>query len=360
MAASPASESYIGLPSGDGSAHPLAREKPAPHLASAMFSGLTRTLLAGAATLAAWALEPAGPAPSAAPMAVLAAGPYRALEHSWWIGPDRLTLRSEPWFAGAVSSLKFRGVEFIDSADHGRLLQGAVSFGGLGECLNPTQAGASKDRRGRTSSQLLWGGAEADRYATATRMAYWKRPGEACRPHEQPARLAANQTDTSDVVYAQQFRFGHGGFANAVEAQITFTTTQDQPSAVVEAITAYTPPSFNRFYVFKDGRLAPDGAVRRHPGEQPAPVVLATADGTSALGFLSLAGDAPPGYGRFTFENTNKINLVYRPKGAYRAGAHGYRMVWVIGTLEEVETTLRGLTAARPRGWTTLFDKQAP
>ena len=325
-----------------------------------MFSFVTRTLLAGVATLAAWTVQPAGPPPSAAPVAVLAAGPYRALEHSWWIGPDRLTLRSEPWFAGAVSSLRFRGVEFIDSADHGRLLQGAISFGGLGECLNPTQAGASKDKRGRSSSQLLWGGAQADRYATATRMAYWKRPGEACTPHEQPTRLAANATDTSDVVYAQQFRFGHRGFANAVEAQITFTTPEDQPSAVVEAITAYTPPSFNRFYLFRDGRLTPDATVRRHPGERPDPVVLATADGSSALGFLSLSGDASPGYGRFTFGNTNKINLVYRPRGAYRAGAHTYRMVWIIGTRDEVETTLRGLTVKPSGRWTAVFDKLTP
>jgi hypothetical protein len=325
-----------------------------------MFPALNRAALAGAATLAAWSLQPAAQPPHAAPVAVLAAGPYRALEHSWWIGPDKLTLRSEPWFAGAVSSIRFRGVEFIDSADHGRLLQGAISFGGLGECLNPTQAGASKDKRGRSSSQLLWGGAQADRYATATRMAYWKRPGEPCRPHEQPTRLAANRTDTSDVIYAQQFRFGHRGFANAVEAQITFTTPEDQPSAVVEAITAYTPASFNRFYVFKDGRLTPDTTVRRHPGEQPAPVVLATADGSSALGFLSLSGDAPPGYGRFTFETTNKINLVHRPKGAYRAGAHTYRMVWVIGTREEVETTLRGLTAKPSGRWSAVVDALTP
>jgi hypothetical protein len=32
-------------------------------------------------------------------------------------------------------------------------------------------------------------------------------------------------------------------------------------------------------------------------------------------------------------------------------------MVWVIGTLQEVETTLRGLTARPSRGWTARLDE---
>ena len=310
---------------------------------------MSRTPLLGAlAAAAVWAVQPAGEPPHAAVVQVQPIAP-RALEQAWRIGGDVLTLRSEPWFAGALSSVRFRGVEFLDSADHGRLLQCAIAFGGLGECLNPTQAGASRDKPGHgTTSRLLWAEATPERYVTATRMAYWKRPGQSCQPPGGGYQFAANETAASEVVYAQQHRPGYRGYANAVEAVVTFTTAEEQPSAVVEVITAYTPPSFDRFYVFRNGRLSLDTTVEQTPGEQPHPVVLATADGSSALGLLSLDGGTP-GYGRFTYGVTNKINLVQRPYGPYAAGAHSYRLAWIVGTRAEVEATLRGLTGAPMR-----------
>ena len=305
---------------------------------------MSRPILLGAlAALAVWTAAPAGEPPHAAVARLQAIAP-RALEQSWPVDGDILTLRSEPWFAGAVSSIRFRGVEFLDSSDHGRLLQGAIAFGGLGECLNPTQAGASRDRRGATTSELLWAETTPERYVTATRMAYWKRPGESCRPPGGAYRFAANETRGSEVVYAQQMRPGFRGHANAVETVISFTTAEDQPSAVVEAITAYTPSAFDRFHVFRNGRLVEDPTVAESPGEQPYPVVLSTSDGASAIGFLSLGNAAAPGYGRFTYDSTNKINLVYRPYGPYRAARHTYRMAWIIGTRGEVEATLRSLS----------------
>jgi len=307
---------------------------------------LSRLSFAACAALAAWAASPAEAPPQAEPLAAMKPVRHRLLEASWAVGSEPLVLRSEPWFAGAVSSIRFRGVEFIDSSDHGRLLQGAISFGGLGECLNPTQAGASRDRRGRTTSRLLWAEVTPAGYTTATRMAFWKRPGEHCRPPGGPDRSAANATRASDVVYAQRLTFGHRGYANAVEARITFTTAEDQQDAVVEALTAYAPPGFDSFHLFRDGRLMRDDTVASVPGEQPDPIVLSTANGASALGFLALTHGPSPGYGRFTFEDTSKINLVYRPTGTYPAGRHDYSVVWVIGTRAEVATTLRGLTAS--------------
>src|SRR4051794_1659541 len=39
--------------------------------------------------------------------------------------------------AGAIASLTWNGMEFIDQLDHGRELQSASSFEDLGECYNP-------------------------------------------------------------------------------------------------------------------------------------------------------------------------------------------------------------------------------
>ncbi|HEX8570376.1 MAG TPA: hypothetical protein VF699_10705 [Caulobacteraceae bacterium] len=274
--------------------------------------------------------------------------PAGALEFEWAIGGEPVRLRSEPWFAGAVSSLTFRGVEFLNAADHGRLLQGAISFERSLECLNPTQAGASRDRPPKTTSRLLWVRVRPDSYGTATHMAYWKRPGEHCGG----ARRALNRTALSDTVYTQVLRPGFRGHANAVAHDITFSTGSDRAGAVVEALTAYTPPQFDTFHVYRPdtGRFVVDRTVQRQPGEQPGPVILSTADGSSALGFLALTDEPRPGYGRFTFGVTNKINVVFRPDGVYRAGSHTYRCVWAIGTLTEVQETIRSLATSERRG----------
>ena len=262
-----------------------------------------------------------------------------SLEFAWRAGEDEVRLRSERWFAGAVSSLTFRGVEYLDASDHGRLLQGAVAFEGALECLNPTQAGASRDRPPRSTSRLLWVQVRPDSYATATQMAYWKRPGEPCGP----GRRALNETALSDTVYTQVLRPGFAGFRNAMVHEITFTTGSERRDAVVEALTAYTPAAFDTFHVWraKSGRFVIDRTVADAPGEQPGPVILSTADGSSAIGFVALTQTPRPGYGRFAYGVTNKINVVFRPEGAYRAGGHTYRTVTAVGTLAEVQRVIQ-------------------
>jgi len=62
------------------------------------------------------------------------------------IGGKPLVIRTTSRLAGAIDSLKWDGVEFIDSHDHGRQLQSAISADVNGvfhvECYNPTEAGS--------------------------------------------------------------------------------------------------------------------------------------------------------------------------------------------------------------------------
>lgn len=283
----------------------------------------------------------------AAPLAACATLPDAAIEARWSVSGEPLLLRSEPRFAGAISSLRFRGVEHLDASDHGRLLQGAISFEGEGECLNPTLAGASSDRR-RGSSRLEAASAGPTTYATLTRMAYWLRPGQTCtRPNGQ-RRPAVNKTRLSDVAYAQRLTPGWRGQANAVHHAITITTAVPRRYAVVEALTAYTPPGFSSVLLYDPAadRLEPDPHALANPGEQARPVVLATPDGSSALAFFS--PDPNARYGRFLFPDTSKINVVFRPPSAYAPGSHAYEVVTVIGTADEVRATLRALAPAPP------------
>ena len=290
--------------------------------------------------------------------AVLTAGaaearPFRphqpAVAHHW-IGQDLLSLRSEPWFAGAVSSIRFRGVEYVDAADHGRLLQGAIAFDAQLECLNPTLAGASSDARRRTTSRRLFAEAGDGTYASVTRMAYWLRPAQRCTWPDGRKPAAVNRTRLSDVVYSQRHTFGWAGVPNAVLAEIAYTTGVERRSAVVEALTLYSTDAFVAFHRFDPatGRLTADAVDPMAGTEGPLPVVVSTADGEHAFGLLSL--DPGASYGRSVPAGVAKINLVYRPPGPYRAGEHRYRAVWAIGTREEVRAALVRLHPSSPAG----------
>ena len=92
---------------------------------------------------------------SPAALAAAAASAPPLLVAKLELGGEPLTLRSRPQDAGAISSLVFRGEEFIASRENGWLLQGAGGYGLFAECLNPTLAGARYDPPGTTSSRLL-------------------------------------------------------------------------------------------------------------------------------------------------------------------------------------------------------------
>src|SRR5580658_5569314 len=67
-----------------------------------------------------------------------------------------LTLGISARDAGAVSSIVYDGAEMVNDHDHGRQLQIAWFYNGLGEPDNPTEAGSAADALGATStSQLL-------------------------------------------------------------------------------------------------------------------------------------------------------------------------------------------------------------
>lgn len=138
---------------------------------------------------------------------------------------------------------------------------------------------------------------------------------------------------------------------NGREYDVTFTVPDGERHTLAqfEALTAYLPPDFSKFWTFREnsGQLEKldDG-----PGEQAHPVVFSTNDGAHALGILG-ARRAPPGpfgplYGRFRFaaEKVVKWNCVYRARAAsVVAGSYDFRLWVVIGTLDDVRQSLAAL-----------------
>jgi len=234
---------------------------------------------------------------------------------------DPLTITTTSRLAGAVHSIRWKGKEFIDSADHGRQLQSACSFDALSdepfwaERYNPTEAGSRRDGAGDHSTSRLLGIEVADKVLrTSTQMAYWLNPGE-----RSEGRLALNETSCSEHILHKRIELGAYSDPHIIRVDNTFEWPQSENHrfAQFEVLTGYLPSEFSEFWKVssQDGRLLrlDDG-----PGEQPDPVILATADGEFAMGAIAVGHSdwivSKPGYGRFRFEAERvvKWNVVFR------------------------------------------------
>jgi hypothetical protein len=269
------------------------------------------------------------------------------------IGGKPLVIRTTSRLAGAIDSIKWDGVEFIDSHDHGRQLQSALNADVDGafhvECYNPTEAGSVVDALGpKSTSRLEFLSVKDGVLSTRSRMAYWLAPGMKSGGH-----LAQNTTLLSNHVLNKKVRIGRPGMDHVLDYKVTFTVPSDRPHKYlqIEALTGYMPWSFSEELRFdaKTETLVP---LPRQDGEQRDPVVLSTPSGSHAMGIFtperSPAGQPPVGYGRFKFEHEKvvKWNCVFRVRQAepIKPGDCGYQLFVVLGTREDCRRTLAALT----------------
>ena len=270
-------------------------------------------------------------------------------------GTSEIVLTTTARLAGAIHSLTWNGMEFVDSVDHGRQLQSAASFDNSptanAETFNPTEAGSRRDSDGpRSTSKLLELRSSGNELFTRTQMAFWLAPGE-----RSAGQLARNPNTLSAHLLTKRVRLGHDRFPQMLDYQATFTVPAGEPhrTAQFEALTGYLPAAFERFWQFNSAtrKLEPltDG-----PGEIPRPVVLATASGSHAMGIYappqSRAGQTGPTYGRWRFgpEKVVKWNCVFRLRApdALPAGDYPYQLLVPLGTLAEVEAMLAAVSGA--------------
>jgi hypothetical protein len=232
----------------------------------------------------------------------------------------RVAITAYSYTAGAVCSLRWNGREFIDALDHGRCLQSASSFDGLGEAHNPTEAGNYPDGylpRPSTSRLMNWAAGNG-RLATAIDMAYWQ-GGVSGHVHRKYVGFSGNLIDWRvEFELPRNANYGIGQF---------------------EVLTGYMPSNFRNFYVLKEGTLQ---TVSDGPGEQQYPLVFCTADHLACMGVWSLDTQGG-GFGRWRFVDCVKWNVVTRvsyPKGTYR-----FRVWLAVGTAKEVVQALEQLRA---------------
>ena len=273
-------------------------------------------------------------------------------EISGTIGGKPLVIRTTSRLAGAIDSVKWDGVEFIDSHDHGRQLQSALNADVDGvfhvECYNPTEAGSVVDALGpKSTSRLEFLSTKDGLLTTRTQMAYWLAPGMKSGGH-----LAQNTTLLSGHILKKQVRIGRPGMNHVLDYKVTFDLPSDRPHKFLqfEALTGYMPWSFSEELRFdaKTETLVP---LPRQDGEQRDPVVLSTPSGSHAMGVFTperpRAGQPAVGFGRFKFEHEKvvKWNCVFRLRQDKPIPPHhSFQLYVVIGTREDCRRTLAALT----------------
>lgn len=264
------------------------------------------------------------------------------------------TVTASDNYGGAITSFSYRGVEYIDTYDHGRELQSAVSFNGWGECYNPTEAG-NNHTNPPVSSQLQSWSNQGGILATSTRMAFWLQPGESgyCG---NGVTSAVNTTVFSNDIFQKYVSFGLSGIPNVLSYQQTFNVNEpaQRSSGVFEALTAYMPSSFNTFLTFEPRTSTLSQLPLNAPGcpggstctYQPLPVIVATQDGLNAMAVYSPV--APTGqYGTYKWTGTgatSKWNCVFGEGTIPATSTYTYHCNVAFGTVEEVTNALRGIT----------------
>lgn len=265
-------------------------------------------------------------------------------------GDSEIVITTAARLAGAIHSLTWNGREFVNSADHGRQIQSASNFDAgspfTPETFNPTEAGSVVDGAGsKSSSRLLHLIAKGRELQTTNQMAFWLAPDGQSQGH--PAK---NTTVLSDHLLTKRVHIGYRHLPQVIQYDVTFGVPvgEKHHHAQFEAVTGYMPIEFETFWKFnpQSGELEPlsDG-----PGEQPQPVVLATPDGSHAMGVFSpdqpSHGFENAGYGRFRFPGAKvvKWNCVFRMRDAINGIAsrdYSFRNFIAVGDLATVKASL--------------------
>jgi len=250
-------------------------------------------------------------------------------------------------FAGAIDYLAWNNLQFINKYDHGRQLQIAITNQN-GECFNPTEAGSLNDGTSySTSSQLLGVNTDNNIYRTTTNPAFWLAPGQ---PDAQ-CGTAVNTAITSNYQTSKAISIGYMGEPRAILFLISAYIPDNQPYIQVEAPTGYLDYNyFNYFYTINLATGVLSGLnINTAPNEGPDPVIIATNDGSHAIGaFLqSTNGAQYASYARYAFPSnvpgaaTSKWSVVNRNSGGIAAGTTlQYTSVICVGTLQIVQSCM--------------------
>ncbi len=274
----------------------------------------------------------------------------------WTARNDIISLTASRRVAGAIDSVFWNGKEFINSYDHGRQLQPALSKNGFGECYNPTLAGSAPDGLSAGTSSLLESASvNQSQLSTQTLPAFWLAPFTT----DPNCGSVINTTVRSAYRMNTTVQVGLSSMRHAIRFVTKVFVPEAVNSLTIEAPTGYLTGDMTAFYTYDDATQSLSLLPNTLPmGEQGKPLVLSTQNGSHAMGVWSPSLPHIPGlgYGQFRFpaqiesNATMKWNAVYRT-GPVAAGATlSYTTYIAVGSLENVRVTLAQLNQAWRNG----------
>ena len=283
-----------------------------------------------------------------------------------------VTIHTSDSLAGTIDSLIWNGREFVSNqagGGGGASMQSAAAFGAsspeVGECFNPTEAG-SWNTWGRSTSLLIaTGGDLSNDLITQSHMAFyfphgWSYGPDCSSTNNTTLTLAGN---TNSINGAGDYELWKHVSINS-NGLITYDTTfLNVPTwsgfNQFEATTGYLPASstdpFNQFFNSTGGYASPQAPN----GISRGPIIIATADGSYAIGISSEALDPSPSF--YSNDTGNRhMGIFTSPDGAVKwtsvfqcdsaaagscianAGNYYFRTMIVVGTLANVRSTVQG------------------
>jgi hypothetical protein len=265
--------------------------------------------------------------------------------------------------AGAIDSVVFKNREFINSYDHGRQLQYALSTNDQDESFNPTEAGSCDDDIGAyTSSVLDYVHVSGATMATQTMPAFWRKPNVPCGfAGKAPA---VNTKSVSDYRMNKRVQVGYAGLPHAIQFSFQLYVPENVKKITLEAPTGYLTGDFTSFYTYQPAtsKLTAFPANTEN-GLQDLPLIVATPDGAYAMGCYAPDAPEPAGtsiiYGHFPLKNytfstpvqsTTKWNIYVRTGPVAAATTLNFRTFVIAGTLDDVKSTMTQLYLKKQAG----------
>lgn len=258
-------------------------------------------------------------------------------------------------FAGAIVSLTFRGVQYVDIYDHGREIQSAIQLDNLGECYNPNEAGSETDGTGQTTTSILHLISNTNNVLqTQTQPAFWLPKNynynKPCNPNlpypDNIISTAQNTNDLSNYTIARTTSFFGPSIPNLLNVQTSFTVPENHNSSNAEALTAYLPSSFSTFLQYDRASRTlikvAAGGVDTPSQHTPRPVIIAQPNGAHAMGVISPAIIANPSVGYIAYIKyggqaaTSKWSCVFGETNIIAGSTYTYSCPLAVGNVDEV------------------------
>lgn len=221
---------------------------------------------------------------------------------------SELTLKTKQNVGGAIDELMYKGVDLVNSYDHGRQLQYALSINNFGECNNPTEGGSIENGPASSpSTSKLQASCKLapNQLFTRTRMAYWLPAGSSSGGNfcNNKSSKTVNTTDLSDYKISKIVTIGHAGNDNIIRMVSKLQIPEKINSANIEIPTIYLEKKYSK--VFKYDLVTQD--LVRIPNSE-------TESTSSYLTFMKYIGRSPA----VLSDGTNYVAL-YSPRATSNA-----------------------------------------